>query len=257
MLVTLLTDFGLADTYVGQLKGALLAVAPAASLVDLTHAVPAQSVRGGAFLLWTAVEVFPPGTVHVAVVDPGVGSERRAVAARAARGDLFVGPDNGLLVPALDRLGGVAAAVELAAPAYWRLDRPARTFHGRDVFAPVAGHLANGVALDRLGPPVELRRPFALPAPVVEPGRVMGEVLHVDGYGTLVTNIPGTAVPERFSVSIGGREVPSAPTYAAVEPGALLALVGSSGLLEISARNADAAARLGVGLGAGVLVTSD
>src|SRR5688572_10528162 len=118
-LVSLLTDFGVTDTYVGQMKAAILSVAPAATLVDLSHGVPAQDVRAGAFLLWTAVEVFPRGSLHLAIVDPGVGSSRRAVAARTRRGDLLVGPDNGLLLPALEQLGGVEAAVELNEPAYW------------------------------------------------------------------------------------------------------------------------------------------
>src|SRR3954470_12431385 len=117
-IVTLLTDFGLADSYVGQMKGALLSIAPAVTLVDLTHAVPPQDVRAGAFLLWTAVEAFPPGTVHLAVVDPGVGSRRRAVAVRSGRGDVLVGPDNGLLLPALEQLGGLSAAVELTDSTY-------------------------------------------------------------------------------------------------------------------------------------------
>src|SRR5690242_15590872 len=148
--ISLLTDFGLTDTYVGQMKAAILRVAPGAVLVDLTHAVPAQDVRGGAFLLWSGVEAFPEGSLHLAVVDPGVGSTRRAVAARTRRGDVLVGPDNGLLVPALERLGGLIAAVELTEPEYWG-PRRSRTFHGRDVFAPVVGHLAAGVPLERLG----------------------------------------------------------------------------------------------------------
>src|SRR3954447_13825890 len=134
-LVSLLTDFGTTDTYVGQMKAAILRVAPAATLVDLTHAVPAQDVQAGAFLLWTAVEAFPPGSLHLAVVDPGVGSRRRAVAVRSRRGDVLVGPDNGLLLPALEQLGGLGAAVELTESAYWGPLRSS-TFHGRDLFAP-------------------------------------------------------------------------------------------------------------------------
>src|ERR1700680_3093312 len=151
-IVTLLTDFGLDDTYVGQVKGAILSVAPNATLVDLTHAVPPQDVQAGAFLLWSAVEPFAAGTIHLAVVDPGVGSARRAIALRSARGDVFVGPDNGLLLPAVERLGGCQVAMALPERAYWRLGKdPARTFHGRDVFGPVAGHLAAGVPLEHVG----------------------------------------------------------------------------------------------------------
>ena len=163
MIVSLLSDFGLADTYVGQMKAAVLSVAPEATLVDLTHAVAPQDVFGGAFQLWAAVEVFPAGSVHLAVVDPGVGSERRAVAALSGRGDYFVGPDNGLLVPALERLGGCVRAVELTERSLLAAPSPSATFHGRDIFGPVAGHLAAGVPLERLGPPDRAStRPFEL-----------------------------------------------------------------------------------------------
>jgi S-adenosylmethionine hydrolase len=234
-VVTLLTDFGLADTYVGQLKGAILTIAPAATLVDLTHAVPPQDVFAGAFLLWTAVEAAPPGSVHVAVVDPGVGSSRKAVAARSGRGDFFVGPDNGLLVPALDRLGGCAEAVELTQGQYWRQTQSS-TFHGRDIFAPVAAHLANGVALADLGQPVELQRPFSV---AISDGP-HGQVLHVDAYGNLITNLRRAA-----SASIQGQRARFVSHYAAAQPGELIALVGSSGLLEIAVRDGSAAALTG------------
>jgi S-adenosyl-L-methionine hydrolase (adenosine-forming) len=250
MLVTLLTDFGLRDTYVGQVKAALLTIAPSANLVDLTHAVPPQDVQAAAFLLWSGVEVCPPGTVHLAVVDPGVGSARRGVAARARRGDLFVGPDNGLLAPAVDRLGGPERVVELQERAYWRGGTPSTTFHGRDIFAPVAGHLANGVALERLGPPVELNRPFELPAP----RGLQGEVVYVDGYGNLVTNLPATSLPARYVVRLGQLRIEPRPHYQAVARCALLALVGSAGLLEISARDASAAEKTGAGRGTPVRV---
>jgi S-adenosylmethionine hydrolase len=250
-MITLLTDFGLADTYVGQVKGAILSVAPEAALVDLTHAVPAQDVVAGAFLLWAAVEVFPSGSVHLAVVDPGVGSARRGVAARSGRSDVFVGPDNGLLVPALEHLGGVDAAVELVESAYWR-PSPASTFHGRDVFGPVAAHLSLGVALDRLGPNVVLQRPFELPQPLSEGQRLRGEVLHLDTFGNLITNLPAERLPARYSVDVAGLSIEPQPSYQAVAPGMLLALVGSSGLLEISARDASAAAILGATRGARV-----
>jgi len=255
-LVSLLTDFGLADTYVGQMKAALLRVAPAATLVDLTHAVPAQDIREGAFLLWTAVEVFPAGSLHLAIVDPGVGSGRRAVAVRSRRGDLLVGPDNGLLLPALEHLGGLATAVELVEPAYWGPAR-SRTFHGRDVFAPVVGHLAAGVPLERVGRPLEqLQAPFRFPSPGVEDGLPVGEVLHVDTYGNLITNLPGAQLPARFRVRVGLTVVEGAPHehYQAVASGELLALVGSSNLLELSVRDGNAASVLGVGRGVRVRI---
>jgi S-adenosylmethionine hydrolase len=249
--VSLLTDFGLTDTYVGQMKAAILRIAPSSLLVDLTHEVPAQDVHTGAFLLWTAVEAFPEGSLHLAVVDPGVGSSRRAVAAKSKRGDILVGPDNGLLVPALERLGGLAAAVELNEPRYWG-PRRSRTFHGRDVFAPVVGHLATGVPLESLGRPLDrLETPFTFPPPTREQGSVVGEVLHVDIYGNLITNLPDTVLPERFTVHIGSALIPDAPHphYEAVAPGELLALVGSTGLLELSAREGSAHAVLGASRG--------
>jgi S-adenosylmethionine hydrolase len=250
-LISLLTDFGVADTYVGQMKAAILRVAPTATLVDLTHAVPPQDIREGAFLLWTAVEVFPAGSLHLAIVDPGVGSGRRAVAVRSRRGDILVGPDNGLLLPALEHLGGLAAAVELTEPAYWGPAR-SRTFHGRDLFAPVVGHLAAGVPLEKVGRPVEqLEAPFRFPPPGVEDGQPLGEVLHVDTYGNLITNLPGAQLPARFRVRIGLTVVEGAPhpNYQAVAPGELLALMGSSNLLEISVRDGNAASTLGVDRG--------
>jgi hypothetical protein len=255
-LISLLTDFGLTDTYVGQLKAALLRVAPGAVLVDLTHEVPAQDVKAGAFLLWSAVESFPEGSLHLAVVDPGVGSTRRAVAARTRRGDVLVGPDNGLLVPALEQLGGLDAAVELSAPEYWG-PRQSRTFHGRDVFAPVVGHLAAGVPLERIGRAVrDLERPFSFPPPGEENGCPVGEVLHVDTYGNLITNLPGAVLPARFRVRLGSAVIEDAPHahYQAVASGQPLSLVGSAGLLEVSVRDGSAAEVLGAGRGARVRI---
>lgn len=224
----------------GQVKAAILAVAPSVPIVDLTHAVPPQDVFAGAFLLWTAVETFPPGTIHVAVVDPGVGSARRAIAIRSRRGDRFVGPDNGLLLPAVRRLGDLVHAVELRRPEFWR-SQTSSTFHGRDIFGPVAGHLANGTALEDLGPP--LAEPVDLRFP--EPRGLTGEVIHVDTYGNLVTNLPAAQLPPEFTVRLCAHDIPYAPFYAAVDPGTLLAVVGSAGLLEISARDASAAGLTG------------
>ena len=241
-IVTFLTDFGTHDTYVGQVKGAILSVAPTVALVDLTHAVPAFDVQAGAFLLWAAVEAFPVGSTHLAVVDPGVGSQRRAIAVQSGRGDVFVGPDNGLLVPAAERLGGVQRAVELTDAGYWRQGQTSKTFHGRDLFGPVAGHIAAGVPLELFGRALtDLQRPFRLELAHSSEGTVV----HVDAYGNLVTNIPASALPVRFRVRLDSYVIRPAPFYASVEPGTLLALVGSAGLLEISARDASAAALTG------------
>jgi S-adenosylmethionine hydrolase len=249
VVISLLTDFGLADTYVGQVKGAILSIAPSATIVDLSHAIPPQDIAAGAFALWSAVDGFPRGSIHIAVVDPGVGSRRRGVALRTARGDICVGPDNGLLVPAAERLGGIEHAVELTQPRYWR-PNPSSSFHGRDVFGPVGGHLSLGVPLEALGPPVA----DLLQLHLAEPTGNVGVVIHVDTYGNLVTNFPAATLPERFHVRIAGRLVPHVEYYAAVEPGALLALVGSAGLLEISARDASAAELLNASRGTDVRI---
>jgi S-adenosylmethionine hydrolase len=248
-LVTLLTDFGTDDTYVGQMKGAILSVVPSATLIDLTHGVPPQDVQAGAFLLWCSVEVFPAGTIHLAVVDPGVGSQRRAIAIGSARGDYFIGPDNGLLMPAVDHLGGLTEAVELSRSEFWR-SQPTNTFHGRDVFGPVAGHIANGIPLSQLGRPISDPISRSLP----EPRGLEGEVVHVDTYGNLITNLTAASLPPRYSVRLGAVQIPQAIHYAQVDEGALLALVGSAGLLEISARNASADALTGAGRGTPVSV---
>ena len=256
MVVTLLTDFGLADTYVGQVKGAILTVAPGAQLVDLTHSVPPQDIRTGAFHLWSAVAAFPAGSVHLAVVDPGVGTARRAVAVKTIRGDVLVGPDNGLLMPAAARLGGVDVAVQLREPAYFR-SVVSSTFHGRDVFGPVAGHLANGASLDRLGPAIgDLAHPIAFPPPRDTPDGLRGEVLHVDVYGNLITSFDAETLPVSFVIDVAGRRITGAPHehYQAVPRGELLAVLGSSGTLEISVRDGDAASLLGIRAGAPVTV---
>ena len=208
-------------------------------------------MRAGAFLLWTAVEAFPPGSIHLAVVDPEVGSPRRAVAIRSWRGDTFVGPDNGLLLPAVDRLGGVVQAVDLTAREYWRA-QPSSTFHGRDIFGPVAAYISKGVPLDRLGPPVsKLSRAANWPLP----DGLNGQVIHVDVYGNLITNLPADALPvQPFQVVFGNHRVLRADYYAAVAPGQLVALVGSSGLLEISARDGNASQETGASRGTPVTV---
>ena len=249
--VTLLTDYGLADTYVGQLKGAILSICPTAKLIDLTHLVPPQDVRTGAFLLWTAAEAFPPGSIHLAVVDPGVGTCRRAVAAQCARGDVFVGPDNGLLSPALDRLGGASCVVELTNSRFWRA-AVSVTFHGRDIFGPVAAHLAQGAPLTQLGSILKhLQRPFAIPLPRRTPKEIEGEILHVDGFGTLVTNIPGEQVSAAFTLELKGQRIQGrqgAP-FESVPRGSPLAIVGSQGLVEIAIREGNAATALGARVG--------
>jgi S-adenosylmethionine hydrolase len=178
-----------------------------------------------------------------------VGSNRRGIVLRAARGDYFVGPDNGLLIPAVDLLGGRTEAVELTNSEFWR-PQPTSTFHGRDVFGPIAGHLANGIPLTQLGR--FITDPIHLSLPV--PHGLDGEVMHVDTYGNLITNVVGSTLPTQFQVRVGAQVIRAATHYEQVPPGELLALVGSAGLLEISARNASADALTGAGRGTPVSV---
>lgn len=252
-ILTLLTDFGLSDPYVGILKGVVLGIADDARVVDLTHDVPPQDVLTGALLLERSARWFPKGTIHVAIVDPGVGSKRRAIAI-ACRDRTFVGPDNGLLSLAAAR-HGVVRAVELANPAY-RLRDLSSTFHGRDLFAPAAAHLAAGVPIDRLGPTLRRFERLRWPAPRVSGRRTTGRVLFVDRFGNLVTNVARERLPRgRATVSIGSLHgAPVRDTYADVEPGELLALVGSFGLLEVAVRDGSAARALALGAGAKVVV---
>jgi S-adenosylmethionine hydrolase len=184
-VVSLTTDFGAADHFVGVMKGVVLAINPLAALVDITHGVPPQDVAAGAYQLSNACRHFPAGTVHVAVVDPGVGTDRRAIVL-AAGGMLFVAPDNGLLTPFLDEAG--ARLFEIREPGFLA-DAPSPTFHGRDVFAPAAAHLSLGVPPERLGPPAvdPVRLPH--PAPSIDGTTIHAHVLHVDRFGNVVLDI--------------------------------------------------------------------
>lgn len=240
-IVTLLTDFGLADSYVAEVKAGILSVAVDAHLVDVSHLVSPGCIVAAQFLLARSWHRFPIGTVHVVVVDPGVGSERRALAA-GSRGHFFVGPDNGVLSEIFD----TATTVELTVPR-----DAAPSFHGRDVFAPAAARLAAGAALETLGPPVRDPVRSRLPSPREEEGVWWGEVVHVDRFGTLITNLPG-AVVRGGSISVGPTMVPLARTFSDVESGGVVAFVGSGGTLEVAVRDGAAAAVLGVGVGASV-----
>lgn len=256
-IITLLTDFGTADAFVGVMKGVILGIAPHVHLVDLTHEVPPQAVAVAAFLLDTAWREFPQGTIHLVVVDPGVGSSRRPLAAEGRHGR-FVVPDNGVLTPVLEA-GEVTALHALTRAEFFR--RPvSRTFHGRDVFAPVAAHLANGVSVAALGPPVSDPVRLDLPRPEPLPdGGTAGRVLHVDRFGNLITNLPQALFdPDRGVpvVTVGGQRIRGlADSYAAAPAGHPGAIVGSAGTLEIFLPGGSAAAALDVARGASVTVT--
>jgi hypothetical protein len=252
-VISLTTDFGIRDAYVGAMKGVILGICPDARLVDITHEIPPQDVRAGALLLAEAAPFFPEGVIHLGVVDPGVGSQRRAIAVQTARA-VYVGPDNGIFHLCLERDGGVRRAVELQSARH-RLREVTSTFHGRDVFAPAAAHIACGVDLTELGPPVEGLARLELRAPTVAPGYVRGEVVRVDRFGNLVTNLRASDLPAGVRrVEIGFAVIDGiSRTYADVTPGALLALLGSGGFLEISVRDGSASERLGLGAAAAVV----
>jgi S-adenosylmethionine hydrolase len=244
-IVTLLTDFGLDDAYVGAMKGAILAVHPKATLVDLSHGVRPFAVLQGAFLLDSAWRSFSLGTVHVAVVDPGVGTDRKAIAFKAAD-HFFVGPDNGLFTFLTEP---ISETVMLATP-----PEAAPTFHGRDVFGPVAARLAAGAALAELGTPRRqepLRLADAWASKVGEAWRA--QVLHCDHFGNVITNLPIRALA-RIKV-INGAPVRTVETYEEAQPNELVALVGSSGRIEFALRQGSAATRLRTAPGETLLVT--
>ncbi|HEY8492087.1 MAG TPA: SAM-dependent chlorinase/fluorinase [Dehalococcoidia bacterium] len=261
-VITFTTDFGTADPYVAAMKGVALSICPEARLVDVTHQVQPQQVLQGAFLLAAAWPHFPPGTVHVAVVDPGVGTERRAMALATEHG-LFVGPDNGLLSSALPDaarpqgreparvpLPAGVRGVALTNPAYHRHPVSA-TFHGRDIFTPAAAHLAAGVPLAELGEPVRDMLAFPPFRGRRRPdGVVEGRVIHVDRFGNCITAVRAEDLPSPgVTVEVRGRRVPGLfPTYAALPEGPG-ALIGSGGYLELAVRNGSARETLGAAVG--------
>lgn len=243
-LITLLTDFGTADGYVGEVKGALLSGAPGVELVDVSHDIPPQDVESGRLALARYWRRFPEGAVHLVVVDPGVGGPRAAIAVTSA-GYSLVGPDNGVLSPALLVPG--AQAVALTVPAH-----ASPTFHGRDVFAPAAAALASGVPLSDLGSPHAT--PLIRRTPEPErwgDGTLRGEVIAIDRFGNAITNCVSL---RGGTVEVAGVVLPVVRTYGDGAPGTVVALTGSSGLLEIAERDGNAARRLGVGRGTPVLL---
>jgi S-adenosylmethionine hydrolase len=256
-LIVLTTDYGHGSPYVGALKGSILTVNPAAVIVDLTHGVPPQDIAVGAWTLLDHVEAFPSGTIHVVVVDPGVGTTRRAIFAEIGPWR-FVAPDNGLL-NRLARRWPILTIRELTEPRWWR-ERVSNTFHGRDVFGPVAAHLSLGLDPTRLGPPLASLIELAWPEVIVVPGKIQGAVRSVDSLGNLVTDITAEAlrdVPTDESVRIECDEHETLgiyKTYGDQPEMTLMALVGSSGFLELSIVGDSAAIMLGVRPGAKVTV---
>lgn len=267
-MIALLTDFGLSDIYVGVMKGVMRAIDPQAQFVDLTHDIQPQNVRQAAFALLNSYRYFPDDTVFLVVVDPGVGSSRKPIAVQAGK-HLFVAPDNGVLSYVLQEMSD-AAIVELNNPTY-QLATVSSTFHGRDIFAPAAAHLSKGVALRALGTP--LLDAVMLPEPRLEviDGKVSGEVMHIDRFGNVTTSIGSLRwiTPERLmlnarfgeyaslvfpadgvTIKVGDHTIASVrATFAEVERGQDLAIVESSGYLEIAVNQGNCAAQFNVSIG--------
>ena len=257
-VITLTTDFGTRDPYVAQLKGVLLAGCEGVRVHDLTHEIAPQDVLEGALFLAAAVPTFPPGTVHLAVVDPGVGTDRRAIAASVG-GQHVVCPDNGLLT-LLARRAPIEEVRSIERTSLQR-EPVSATFHGRDLFAPAAALLACGGAPAELGPAVADPVELPLPRPRSEGGRLLGEVLHVDRFGNAITNLGRADVQtaaggRTASIEAGGRRLPLARTYGDVAEGEVLALIGSADLLEVAVREGSAAEALGLVRGSEVLAAA-
>jgi S-adenosylmethionine hydrolase len=218
-LITLLTDFGLEDGYAGMMKGVIASIAPEVRTIDITHRIPRQNLIAARFCLMSSYEYFPRGTIHLAVVDPGVGSDRRGVAIRCEAG-YFVGPDNGLFSGVLET-SPVISAVSLTNPQYWRGSVPSRTFHGRDIFAPVAAYLADGVPLEMLGDPID---PGSLVRPAIEPLEIQeksirGTIQYIDTFGNAITDIPESLVTgKNWAVELSGKIIPASVRSASRSP---------------------------------------
>jgi S-adenosyl-L-methionine hydrolase (adenosine-forming) len=258
--IALFTDFGEEDSYIAQIKGVILTINPNARLIDLMHAVTPFNVTEGSYLLDQCAEEFPAGTIFVAVVDPGVGSDRDAVLVETGKGKYYVGPDNGILTQVIAR-ETLTRAWKLDKTQFYRPDEISRTFHGRDIFGPIAAHLAEGIDPDRLGTPIKLLNLLPDKEATLSGNQIFTEVIHVDHFGNVILNLhSGTDLAARLKdgnlvrMSVG-RESFSAPlvkTYSEVEKGRLLLLYSSGGLLEISINQGSAAQRMKVEPGASV-----
>ena len=260
--IAMLTDFGYRDHYVGVMKGVIANIAPDACVIDLTHGLPPQSVTAGAIALAHSWRYFPKRAIFLAVVDPGVGTTRLPIAIDTSAGARFVGPDNGVLYFAA-REAGIKRIVELRSPQF-RLTNVSSTFHGRDIFAPAAAWMSSGTRLTALGPTLKDLTPLALPLPQQRGRTLTGEVIYVDGYGNLVTNLE-RATLEAFAASFRtasllvriakGTSMEIFQAYGDVPSGAPLAILGSFELLEIAVRDGSAASSFGMAVGASVSVS--
>ncbi len=258
-IITLTTDFGLADGYVGAMKGVILRIAPSTTVVDISHNISPQDIREAAYVIYAAYRYFPPRTVHVVVVDPGVGGKRRAIALSAG-GFYFVSPDNGVLSYVLAK-EKVEEIVELTNPRF-HLPDVSKTFHGRDIFAPVAAHLALGAPLGALGEPLEEFITFPLPKPkTLQGGKILAHVIHVDRFGNLITDVESKEIrgkSDEAVIEIAGRRIEGIKrTFSEVEPGEPVAYIGSTGHLEIAIRDRNASSEFGTEAGEEFVIIMD
>ncbi len=258
-IITLLTDFGTADGYAGAMKGVILSINPSAAIMDITHDIAPQDVMGGALALAAAVPFFPEGSIHVAVVDPGVGSARKAILVEV-NGRFLIGPDNGLLSLVFSETE--PKAVYTLEDRSKFLEKVGSTFHGRDIFAPVAARLSLGLKPDDFGPRPDRWERLHIPRPKQEKTGLTGRVIHVDRFGNIITNAREEDLPqgpERASLKIrmAGRVIEGIKTsYAEAPPGELLVVIGSGGFLEVSRNKGNAASLLGVSAGAAFTIDS-
>jgi S-adenosyl-L-methionine hydrolase (adenosine-forming) len=243
--LALLSDFGDRDVYVSVMKGVIAQINPHIRVIDLTHQIPAQNIAAARFCLMNAYPYFPMETVYVAVVDPGVGSQRRAIAVELTQGFL-VGPDNGIFSGILSQNPAITT-VELTNPQYWRTPEPSKTFHGRDIFAPVGAHIASGVSLKQLGQEINPATLVKWDMGECQPSNngVRGCIQYIDHFGNLISNIPGKYVPsQNWCVQASGMKIPGCATYSDVKIGEVAALVGSHGWVEIAINGGNASLQL-------------
>ena len=256
--IVFLTDYGLADGFVGVCHGVIARIAPGSLVIDLTHQVGRQDVLQGAVALGRAARFMPDDAVYLAVVDPGVGSERRPIVVETRAGALLVGPDNGLLSMTWAELGGAERAVEIASPEVL-LHPVSRTFHGRDVFAPAAAHLAAGFVLEDVGPPIPVAElhTLDLPGPMVTPGSVGARVIAVDGFGNVQLNVRPSDLDSSglgSMLAVGARDIPRVAAFADVPIGVCAAIVDSEGYIALVVNHGSAAQVLGLSVGDGVVL---
>jgi len=251
-VITLTTDFGLQDYYVSAMKAVILGVAPDVRMVDISHEIPSQDIMAGSWILKNAAMLFPSGTVHTVVVDPGVGTNRNPVALQI-EDQYFVGPDNGIF--SLLTQEHDFKAVRLDNEQYWR-DEKSSTFHGRDIFAPVAAHLSQDVQLEDLGEPLDDLVTYRWTVPIADKEGIEGMVIHIDKFGNLITNITGSLLDDvvgnkDVKIYVGNTILEEiAPTFGSVAEGEPVAYIGSSGVLEVAINKGDAEEMLGVQKGA-------